>query len=43
MKVLSVSLSCTPKTSFLGLDVLIVFLESHELHVNFSGDVSGCS
>ena len=42
MKVLSVSLSCTPKI-FLGLDVLIVFLESHELHVNFSRDVSGCS
>ena len=41
MKVLRVSLSCTPKKKyfFWGLDVLIVVLESHDLHVIFSGDV----
>ena len=43
MKVLRVSLSCPPPKKnnnfFWGLDVSIVVLESHDLHVIFSGDV----
>ena len=41
MKVLRVSLSCPPpqKKKLGGFDVSIVALESHDLHVIFSGDV----
>ena len=42
MRVLSVSVELH-SNFFRGSDILIVFFESHELHVNFSGDVSGCS